>query len=104
MKVGFNAAAAAYTNTLKRTAAAVGETGAAGKTGDAFGDLVKQSAVSAVNTLKAGEAASLNAVSGKADMTQVVTAVSNAEVTLQAAVAVRDRVIQAYLDVIRMPI
>jgi flagellar hook-basal body complex protein FliE len=34
----------------------------------------------------------------------VVTAVSNAEVTLQTAVAVRDRVIQAYLDIIRMPI
>ena len=46
----------------------------------------------------------MKAVAGKADMTQVVTAVSNAEVTLQAAVAVRDKVIQAYLDVIRMPI
>ncbi len=104
MKVGFNAAAAAYTNTLKRTAAAAGETASASKAGEAFGDMVKQSAASAVNTLKAGEAATLNAISGKADMTQVVTAVSNAEVTLQAAVAVRDRVIQAYLDVIRMPI
>ena len=104
MKVGFNAAAAAYTNTLKRTTAAAGETSSVSKAGEAFGDMVKQSAASAVNTLKAGEAATLNAISGKADMTQVVTAVSNAEVTLQAAVAVRDRVIQAYLDVIRMPI
>ena len=43
-------------------------------------------------------------LSGKPDMAQVVTAVSNAEVTLQAAVAVRDKVIQAYQDVIRMPI
>mgnify|MGYP006194452713 CR=1 FL=1 len=55
-------------------------------------------------TIKAGEAATLQALTGKPDMTQVVTAVSNAEVTLQAAVAVRDKVIQAYLDVIRMPI
>ncbi len=101
MNVGFNTAAAAYTAALKRTA---GEAAPAGKTGEAFADMVKQSAVSAVNTIKAGEAATLNAVSGKTDMTQVVTAVSNAEVTLQAAVAVRDRVIQAYLDVIRMPI
>ena len=100
MKVGFNAAAAAYASTLKR-AAPVAENAAAG---GAFGDMVKQAATSTLGTLKAGEAATLQAVTGKPDMTQVVTAVSNAEVTLQAAVAVRDKVIQAYLDVIRMPI
>ena len=104
MKVGFSAAAAAYTSALKRTASAVGDAGPSAKLGQAFGEMVKQSAMGAVDTLKAGEAATLNAVTGKTDMTQVVTAVSNAEVTLQAAVAVRDRVIQAYLDVIRMPI
>ena len=54
--------------------------------------------------MRGGEKAALSAAVGKPDLTQVVTAVSNAEVTLQAAVAVRDKVIQAYLDVIRMPI
>ena len=34
----------------------------------------------------------------------VLRDLDDAEVTLQAAVAVRDKVIQAYLDVIRMPI
>jgi flagellar hook-basal body complex protein FliE len=34
----------------------------------------------------------------------VVAAVTNAEVTLQTVLAVRDRVIQAYQDIIRMPI
>src|SRR5437899_1784253 len=52
----------------------------------------------------AGEAASLNAVTGKADMSEVVTAVTNAEVALQTVTAVRDRVIQAYQDILRMPI
>lgn len=100
MKVGFNAAAAAYANTLRRaTPAAEGQAA-----GGAFGDMVKQAASSSLGAIKAGEAATLQAVTGKPDMTQVVTAVSNAEVTLQAAVAVRDKVIQAYLDVIRMPI
>jgi len=98
----FNAAAAAYANTLKRAAPAAGDTAAAG--GGGFGEMVKQAASSTVGTLKTGEGATLQAVTGKPDMTQVVTAVSNAEVTLQAAVAVRDKVIQAYLDVIRMPI
>lgn len=99
MKVGFNAAAAAYANTLRRAQPGAGEVAAGG-----FQDLVKQAATGAVESLKSGEAATMKAVTGKADMAQVVTAVSNAEVTLQAAVAVRDKVIQAYLDVIRMPI
>lgn len=102
MKVGFNAAAAAYASTLKRAAPVAAEAGAAA--GGAFGEMVKQAASSTVGAVKAGEAATLQAVTGKPDMAQVVTAVSNAEVTLQAAVAVRDKVIQAYLDVIRMPI
>jgi flagellar hook-basal body complex protein FliE len=102
MKVGFNAAAAAYANTLRRAAPAAAEVGGAG--GGAFGEMVKQAASSTLGSIKAGEAATLQAITGKPDMTQVVTAVSNAEVTLQAAVAVRDKVIQAYLDVIRMPI
>jgi flagellar hook-basal body complex protein FliE len=41
---------------------------------------------------------------GKADMVDVVTAVSETEVAVEAMVAVRDRVIQAYEDIMRMPI
>jgi flagellar hook-basal body complex protein FliE len=40
----------------------------------------------------------------EAELTDVVTAVSNAELTLQTVVTIRDRVIQAYQDIIRMPI
>lgn len=42
--------------------------------------------------------------SGAADLTDVVTAVGKAELTLQTVVAVRDKVIQAYQEVLRMPI
>lgn len=101
MNVGFNAAAAAYANVLKRGA---GTEAATAKPAQGFGEMVKSAAENTVGQLKAGEATTMNAVTGKADMTQVVTAVSNAEVTLQAAVAVRDKVIQAYLDIVRMPI
>ncbi len=38
------------------------------------------------------------------DVVDVVTAVTNAEVTLETAIAVRDRIIQAYQSIIRMPI
>jgi flagellar hook-basal body complex protein FliE len=72
--------------------------------GGGFADLLKQAANGAVGAMKQGEAASLKAVSGKADISEVVTAVTNAEVALQTVTAVRDRVIQAYQDILRMPI
>ncbi len=102
MPVTFASAAAAYASAAKKVSAP--GLAAPGTSGDGFADLVKQAAQSTVAGLKQGEAATLQAVAGKADISQVVTAVTNAEVTLQTAVAVRDRVIQAYLDIIRMPI
>ena len=39
----------------------------------------------------------------RADIGQVVTAVAEAEVTIQTIVAIRDKVIEAYKDIIRMP-
>jgi flagellar hook-basal body complex protein FliE len=101
MNVSFASAAAAYAQAARKATAPGLE--APGK-GDGFSDLIKQAAQGTIDTVKQGEAATLQAVAGKADIAQVVTAVSNAEVTLQTAVAVRDRVIQAYLDIIRMPI
>jgi flagellar hook-basal body complex protein FliE len=102
MNVSFANAAAAYASAARKATAPGLE--APGKTGEGFSEMVKQAAQSTVDSLKQGEAATLQAVAGKADIAQVVTAVSNAEVTLQTAVAVRDRVIQAYLDIVRMPI
>ena len=55
-------------------------------------------------TLNEGEQQSLAAAVGKADINEVITAVSKAEITLQTVVAIRDRVIQAYQDIMRMPI
>ena len=101
MPVTFSTAASAYARAAARPVAAA-ET--ASVKGAGFADLVQQAAQGTVGSLKAGEQATMNAIAGNADLSQVVTAVSNAEVTLQAAVAVRDRVIQAYLDIMRMPI
>jgi flagellar hook-basal body complex protein FliE len=46
----------------------------------------------------------LLATAGKANVTDVVTAVSAAEVTLQAVTAVRDKAVAAYQEILRMPI
>ncbi len=50
------------------------------------------------------EAKSIEAISGSGNLTDVVTAVSKAELAMQSATAIRDRMVQAYQDIMRMPI
>lgn len=69
-----------------------------------FVDLVAEAATGAIEIGRAAETVSVKAIAGQAELNEVVTAVTNAELTLQTVVAVRDRVIQAYQDIIRMPI
>src|SRR3972149_8364550 len=68
--------------------------------GGDFLNLVKEAAQSAVETGRQGEVAAAKALAGQADVAEVVTAVANAEVTLQTAIAIRDKVIAAYQDTI----
>jgi flagellar hook-basal body complex protein FliE len=44
------------------------------------------------------------AAAGKGDLVDVVTAVAETETALETLVAVRDRVIQAYEEIMRMPV
>jgi flagellar hook-basal body complex protein FliE len=96
-------AVAAYANAAKSAGAGLTPSDDSGG-GSGFGDMLKQAVNSSIGTLKEGETQSMNALNGKADLGTVVTAVSNASVTLQTVTAVRDRVISAYQDIMRMPI
>jgi flagellar hook-basal body complex protein FliE len=69
-----------------------------------FADMVGRMVGQAVESGTKAEAVTAQAVAGEADLMDVVTAVTNAELTLQAVVAVRDRVINAYQEIMRMPI
>ncbi len=69
-----------------------------------FAGILREATQGAVDTLRQGEAQSLKAAAGTADINDVVTAVGKAELTLQTVVTLRDRVIQAYQEVLRMPI
>jgi flagellar hook-basal body complex protein FliE len=104
MSIKIADAVAAYANAAKSavTGAAPSSGGAAG--GSSFADLVNNAAGEAVGALQKSESTSLQAVTGKADLTEVVTAVSNAEVTLQTVAALRDRVVSAYQSILQMPI
>lgn len=72
--------------------------------GKSFADLVGESLESAVQAGHQSEAMTAKAIAGQADLNEVVSAVTNAEVTLQTVVAIRDRMIQAYQEIIQMPI
>ena len=69
-----------------------------------FQELVGTALDAARDTGYIAEAVSTKGLAGKADMSEVVTAVANAETALNTVVAVRDRVINAYQDIIKMPI
>lgn len=75
-----------------------------GKGEESFLDMVSKAAKDAVDTGHKDEGTSMQGIAKQADLVDVVSAVSNAELTLQTVVTVRDRVIQAYQDIIRMPI
>lgn len=69
-----------------------------------FDSVMKQVTTDAIGTLKAGESASISAMQGKESTRKVVEALMSAEQALQTAVAVRDKVVQAYQEVVRMSI
>ena len=96
-------AAGAYASIAKMTSG-LGKAGGGGGAPESFGDLVKQ-ALAAVND--AGQKSDTQAkalANGKGDMVNVVTAVAETETAISAVVAVRDKVISAYEEIMRMPI
>ncbi|MDE1152313.1 MAG: flagellar hook-basal body complex protein FliE [Micavibrio sp.] len=101
----------AYLNTVKQLQ---GGDNAAGSSGagaidavsgaPSFGDVLKQSLSSAIDAQHNSEKVSAQALVGKADMTDVLQAVNNAEMALNTVLAVRDRVVQAYDQIMRTSI
>ncbi len=72
--------------------------------GSSFADLIRGVAKDTIDATKRGESAAMGALTKETSLVDVVTAVTNAEVALETAVAVRDRVIAAYQEIVRMPI
>lgn len=69
-----------------------------------FDDLIAQGVKSTTASLQQAEMLSSKSLVKQADITDVVTAVSNAELTLQAMVVIRDRLVTAYQEIVKMPI
>ena len=85
---------------LTKSAGAGGE----GSAGPSFGTLLKD-AVGALNQASRTSDTQTQAMAaGKANLVDVVTAVSETEVAIDALVSVRDKVISAYEEIMKMPI
>ncbi len=100
------AAAKAYAATQKGMG--VGDIGTVGteaapKAGG-FADILKSAMSDAVHASKNAEHQMAAQVAGKTELVDVVTAISAAEASLETVMAVRDQVIQAYQEIMRMPI
>ena len=72
--------------------------------GNDFAKLLGQAVQGVVDSGKVSDARSMDMVNGKGDMVDVVTAISQTELAMDTMVAVRDRVISAYEEIMRMPI
>ena len=78
--------------------------GSEGNGETSFGSVLKE-ALNAVNeTGRKSDMQTRAMANGKSNMVDVVTAVAETEVAIDAVVAVRDKVIAAYEEIMRMPI
>ena len=69
-----------------------------------FGAMLKDALGSVVEAGRNSDSQAKAMASGKANIVDVVTAVAETEVAIEALVSVRDKVIQAYEEIMRMPI
>ena len=72
--------------------------------GPSFSALLKDAVGSVLEAGKKSDAQTMAMTSGKANVMDVVTAVAETDVAVSTLVSVRDRVIQSYEDIMKMPI
>lgn len=101
------AVAKAYANVQKAAGAIEGAAGSGAEAMSAtggFGDILKSAMADTMKATKTAESQIAAQAQGKAQLIDVVTAVSSAEQSLNTVMAIRDQVISAYQEIMRMPI
>ncbi len=100
------AAAAAYQSIAQmgQTAAGSASLAPAAAPGSNFSDFLSGAVKDSISTIRQGEQAATQQVTGKANIVDVVNSVNAAELTLDTVVAVRDKVVAAYQQIMNMPI
>lgn len=108
MAINLNQAAQAYARTAGQAVngptQVTGLDSRSGKTDDGFSAALERAITGGIDQMRQGEQQSMMAATGQADLNEVVVAVSKAELTLQTMTTLRDKAIQAYQEILRMPI
>lgn len=102
--VNMNQIASAAYGATQKLGSGAGGSDAASASGNSFADLLAEGVNEAIGTQKKAEQLSSDAVVGKADINDVILAVQNADMVLNTVVAIRDKVISAYQDILRMAV
>lgn len=97
-------AANAYASLAKMMERGGAEKAGQAVAGPSFSALLEDSVGSVLEAGKKSDAQTMAMASGKANVMDVVTAVADTDVAVSTLVSVRDRVIQAYEDIMKMPI
>ena len=101
-----SAAAGAYASLsrLANPSANLGRAIGEASAGPSFGELLRNAASQVLDAGRKTDVQAQAMASGKGNVVDVVTAVAETEVAVETMVAVRDRVISAYEEIMRMPI
>jgi len=75
-----------------------------GSAGADFGSAITDALQGVVDAGHDADDKSMQAIAGGSNLTDVVTAVSKAELSFQTTTAIRDRAVQAYQDIMRMQV
>jgi len=98
-------AASAYALTQKMNSNPAAAMPKSGEGGNSFADVLEATVGRAHDAGKRADNMSMRAATGQpTDLVEVVTAVAESEAALESLVAVRDRVVAAYEEIMRMPI
>lgn len=92
--------ASALANSLYRNRENAAPAGGDGSFSQALADAARR----LEGDIAAAERQAGDAVRGEGDLQSMVEALSTAELALETAVVMRDRVVQAYQDILRMPV
>jgi flagellar hook-basal body complex protein FliE len=87
---------------LLKKPASVGTAGATGMPD--FSSLLGKALETTAQSARAADVQTASVAAGRSDIVDVVTAVAESEAAIETLVAVRDRVIAAYEEIMRMPV
>ncbi|SDR86566.1 flagellar hook-basal body complex protein FliE [Bradyrhizobium canariense] len=97
-------AANAYANAARMMDPGVAAKSSGDAGGPSFGDLLKETMGSVIDGGRQADQQTTAMATGKANVMDVVTAVAETDVKISTLVSVRDKVISAYEDIMKMAI